>query len=570
MTSTDLAARLSAGEGEELLSDAKLRRDPRLRGELFALDAFPAGCVAPALGHAVLCELDLLAIGAGSPGLQPHLAECAACAAEEADAKASLADLEAPASTPKIGLCCVYCRDGLEVASAAYCASCLAVHHPECFQEHGTCAAPGCGELQWVRSSAPQPVALGGTSRSRSGWLVAAGVLLTALLGSGAYLGLVSNARDEAQRVRAREAIAARKARNAALRRVAALEQELQLLITQQHYDEARSLLDTSVPLLQTTVADHEELRRLIDLLNLSEADTTRYREAQEIIQNRLVDRYPRAYDHLLGIDPRSQSVYPDARAYLRWLEGERRLKVAKELLASGKDQQAEVLLQQAITSYRADLAGVSSETASTLMSAARSSTKLASRWRSGLDSFRRAEVEIGNDRLERARLDLLTTLEHLPADTPQAKKAKGYLGQLESLRKAKDVRLLYQRRVDGFKLSIKREDWRSADDWATQLAQNHATSTNWVIDLVRETEVKLGLFVAAEKVVADEDAATADLYWARDVVVLLEAWLPPSDPRRVACARHLQALTKRIERSTNAEERKDGENKDKDKGSRR
>lgn len=50
-----------------------------------------------------------------------------------------------------LSLSCIYCHDALARNEAAYCASCLAPHHGDCFAEHGHCAAPGCDELEIVR-----------------------------------------------------------------------------------------------------------------------------------------------------------------------------------------------------------------------------------------------------------------------------------------------------------------------------------------------------------------------------------------------------------------------------------
>lgn len=550
MTSSDLAERLGAGEGDALL------RDPQQRAELFALDAFPAGCTNPELGHAVLCELDLLAIGAGSPGLEPHLAECAACAAEEADAKDSLAELEAPASTPQVGLRCIYCHDGLEVASAAYCASCLAIHHSECFQEHGTCAAPGCGETRWVRSSAPQPVAT--PSRFRGLWQVAAGLLVCGLVGVGAYVGYASNAREEARRVALRQAAAERAARDAAKVRIAELEAELQLLIAKQQYQEARSLIETATPQLlgiKTPITEVEELNRLLELLDVVQGDQVSYDKALEIIRGRRVDLYPEAWDHLQEIDPRSRSIYPDARAYLFWMEGERRRKSAEDLAVKGEVLQAEDLLTRALNSYRSvDLAQVTSETAATLRSALQESSALSGRWKSGAEALGRAEALIKDDRLEQARFDLLLTLEYLPAGTPQAKQAQAYLDQLEQLRKSEDARLLYQRRRDGFDRSVRRQDWRSAHDWATQLVKNHTLEVDYLIEAARKAELKLGLFASAEKILKDRDAPEHLLVWARDVFVFLAAWLPPNDPKAALASLNVNEVMIRLGAERNAE----------------
>ena len=54
-----------------------------------------------------------------------------------------------------VRLNCTYCKDHLSTLEAAYCASCLAPYHPECFGEHGRCAAPGCSELRVVQSRLP-------------------------------------------------------------------------------------------------------------------------------------------------------------------------------------------------------------------------------------------------------------------------------------------------------------------------------------------------------------------------------------------------------------------------------
>lgn len=106
-------------------------------------------------------------------------------ASVEAGADAEADDAPAPdeaADAPliSIALACSYCHDVLARAEAAYCASCLAPHHGECFSEHGRCAAPGCGETHWVRAQAPAPAA-----RRRAGFRDR----LALVLGLGALAG---------------------------------------------------------------------------------------------------------------------------------------------------------------------------------------------------------------------------------------------------------------------------------------------------------------------------------------------------------------------------------------------
>ena len=151
----DLESQLAAGDPAAFASE---------RAELLALDAFPAGCVDPARGHEVLCLLDRLALAEEKDArVLGHLAACPACAAEVADARAALGELELSpeaASDParpaiQVGLRCTYCHDGLARAEAAFCSACLAPHHSECWRTHGQCSALGCAETRWVVSSEP-------------------------------------------------------------------------------------------------------------------------------------------------------------------------------------------------------------------------------------------------------------------------------------------------------------------------------------------------------------------------------------------------------------------------------
>jgi hypothetical protein len=72
--------------------------------------------------------------------------------------RAGLGD-EAPAQAARVVLVCTFCHGPLARAEAAYCASCLAPSHVDCFLTHGRCPAPGCEETEIVRPRAPaQPV----------------------------------------------------------------------------------------------------------------------------------------------------------------------------------------------------------------------------------------------------------------------------------------------------------------------------------------------------------------------------------------------------------------------------
>jgi hypothetical protein len=95
------------------------------------------------------------------------------------DVPAETAGPAAPVVT--IALVCCFCRDGVARAEAAYCASCLAPHHTECFKAHGRCSAFGCEETRTVRPHA-EPAS------PRRVLRVAAGVLLVAGIAGAAAL----------------------------------------------------------------------------------------------------------------------------------------------------------------------------------------------------------------------------------------------------------------------------------------------------------------------------------------------------------------------------------------------
>jgi hypothetical protein len=68
----------------------------------------------------------------------------------------------------KILLSCTFCHGALDRREAAYCATCLAPHHAECFETHGRCGAAGCDETHTVSPRAPAPP----RRRLRAGWIV--------------------------------------------------------------------------------------------------------------------------------------------------------------------------------------------------------------------------------------------------------------------------------------------------------------------------------------------------------------------------------------------------------------
>jgi hypothetical protein len=107
-----------------------------------------------------------------------HVASCERCRALAERARACAPALALPEGEPRAGgwdalagrievdrrrqgiriaVGCAYCHGVLAREEAAYCAACLAPHHRDCFEEHGRCSGPGCGEARFVESRLSGP-----------------------------------------------------------------------------------------------------------------------------------------------------------------------------------------------------------------------------------------------------------------------------------------------------------------------------------------------------------------------------------------------------------------------------
>ncbi|MDF1664624.1 MAG: hypothetical protein P1V97_22895 [Planctomycetota bacterium] len=111
-----------------------------------------------------------------SQALETHLSTCPACKTLDSEVSSALSLLERPAmkapeaawdkiknrihediarkpSAPalKIAVSCTYCKGQLERAESVFCGSCLAPHHPGCFEEYGRCSNLGCAETRTVK-----------------------------------------------------------------------------------------------------------------------------------------------------------------------------------------------------------------------------------------------------------------------------------------------------------------------------------------------------------------------------------------------------------------------------------
>ncbi|HZU96233.1 MAG TPA: hypothetical protein VFF73_05950, partial [Planctomycetota bacterium] len=62
-----------------------------------------------------------------------------------------------PVVALRVALACTFCHADLRRDEAAFCAGCLAPHHPDCFESHGRCSAPGCGETRTVEPRERRP-----------------------------------------------------------------------------------------------------------------------------------------------------------------------------------------------------------------------------------------------------------------------------------------------------------------------------------------------------------------------------------------------------------------------------
>ncbi len=108
-----------------------------------------------------------------------------------------------PAEPVRASLRCSYCHGELARGASAYCASCLAPHHSDCFREYGRCSALGCGETRLVPPEAaveaaqPQVVSL---RRAPPYWVAVATLAVAAsgiLLGTRFYVEKIKTSYDQ-------------------------------------------------------------------------------------------------------------------------------------------------------------------------------------------------------------------------------------------------------------------------------------------------------------------------------------------------------------------------------------
>ena len=122
-----------------------------------------------------LVVLDLLSPDVAA-AYAKHLGGCAACATWTQtldDAMTPTPTPPAPTATDKlaarldppqqsdlniqVAVACCFCHDRLRQRDAAFCATCLAPHHPECFATHRGCATPGCDSNEVVYPATSRP-----------------------------------------------------------------------------------------------------------------------------------------------------------------------------------------------------------------------------------------------------------------------------------------------------------------------------------------------------------------------------------------------------------------------------
>jgi plastocyanin len=94
---------------------------------------------------------------------------------------------DAPAPEVRVVLVCTWCKGGLERHEAAYCATCLAPCHADCFATHGRCPAPGCDETRVV-----QPRTLARPRHTQARPRRVAPFVVALVLGTGAAVAALS------------------------------------------------------------------------------------------------------------------------------------------------------------------------------------------------------------------------------------------------------------------------------------------------------------------------------------------------------------------------------------------
>ena len=201
---------------------------------------------------------------------------------------------------------------------------------------------------------------------------------------------------------------------------------------------------------------DRSTIRTNADKFERNRRDEVAYMRGVAIVRERAVERYPQAREFFEQVHPRSR-VYPDARAYLEWIEADIAVRRAKEAYDLGQSRLAFQLLSEALNH---DVLGEDA-----IDSVKRRHTS----WRRVVRGFERAREHKAADELAAARkeFELVLRNEKNP-DNHYYKEARAEIRVIDII-----IKSTYDRKVAQAKEALRDRDWGKVHLWANEIVKD-------------------------------------------------------------------------------------------------
>jgi hypothetical protein len=276
---------------------------------------------------------------------------------------------------------------------------------------------------------------------------------------------------------------------------------------------------------------DRALLRRLGEACRTNLEDEDRFVAAGKLIKQQNATRYDRARKLLEAVNPRSK-IYPDALAYLDWLEADTKVREATQAYSQAFGKRAFQLLSEA---YACRSLGADAK---------QSISVRRTHWSRVVKSYERGMTRSHDgDKLEAlSELKRVLELEQDPHNRYRAR-AKSEIETIE----AQLVEQLKRHLQSGL-AALKRGQLREANTWFEEVRADPTKST----DDLRTIEAAVAKRNAREKMlprakrqlIKDNRETFLKL---RDVFALLARWLPQRHEGRAQAKKHLKVVAARI-----------------------
>jgi pSer/pThr/pTyr-binding forkhead associated (FHA) protein/tetratricopeptide (TPR) repeat protein len=277
--------------------------------------------------------------------------------------------------------------------------------------------------------------------------------------------------------------------------------------------------------------SDRAKIRTMADKFDRNGRDEVRYMQGVAIVRNREVERYSTATDLFGAVHPQSR-VYPDARAYIEWIEADRAVRAAKGAYDLGQARRAFQLLSDALNH---DVLGEDA-----IDSVKRRHTA----WSRVVRAWDRGYEHKGANELKAARKEFEFVLqnEKNPKNSFHAR-ARQEIKSIDDI-----VRESYARKVERAMGALADEDWGKLHLWAQAVQSdpnNRAADVRRIRVGVAEANKKYRLLKRANRQFMKDNEDE----FPKMVTILrvLVAWLPKKHKARRPARKLLEKVAPRI-----------------------